>query len=254
MGPHLTRRELIEGGALLGLLALAGCQNQQTAELPGPVRPGPQPLPTPSPRPAPPTVARNSPTPQGPAQVGPTPDVLPRAMWTRSGVADPRNINPMLPITRITIHHDGMDAFTSTSQADAAARLELIRKAHTGQRRFADIGYHYIVDPGGRVWEGRSVRYQGAHVENNNEGNLGVMCMGNFDLHRPSSAQVASLDRFVAGQMRRYNVPVNRVYTHQEINPTACPGRYMQQYLVASRGNRGNLRLALAELVGDGIA
>jgi hypothetical protein len=171
-------------------------------------------------------------------------------MWTRSGVANTSDINPMLPVGRITIHHDGMDAFTSTSQGDAAARLEIIRRAHVGQRGYADIGYHYIVDPGGRVWEGRSVRYQGAHVKDNNEGNVGVMCLGNFDLHRPSSAQIAALDRFVAGQMRRYNVPINRVQTHQEINPTACPGRNLQQYMVATRGNRGAMRLAVVEMGG----
>jgi len=79
----------------------------------------------------------------------------------------------MLPITRITVHHDGMDTFSSTSQADAAHRIELIREAHVNQRKFADIGYHYIIDPGGRVWEGRNVRFQGAHVQDNNEGQPG---------------------------------------------------------------------------------
>ncbi len=247
MAAHLSRRELIEGGAVLSLLALAGCQSTPPAAIPEPVRPVPEPYRPPARPPAPVTRA---PVPGSNPPAGPAPNVLARASWTNSGVARPSDINPMLPISRITIHHDGMDAFTSTGQGDAAARLELIRRAHTGQRKFADIGYHYIVDPGGRVWEGRNVRYQGAHVENNNEGNLGVMCLGNFDLHRPSSAQVTSLDRFVASQMKRYNVPVNRVYTHQEINPTACPGRYMQQYLIASRGRTGNLRLALAELDG----
>jgi len=73
------------------------------------------------------------------------------------------------------------------------------------------------------------------------------MCLGNFDNQRPSGAQVAALDRFVASQMRRYRVPINHVYTHQEINPTACPGRNLQSYMVATRGSQGNMRYALLD-------
>lgn len=246
MALQFTRREIVEAGmAGAVLLSLGGCQQQRTAELPGPVRPAPVPPSKPS-KPSKP-ITGNNPRPM-PRDAGPAPDVLPRSAWTRAGVANQSDINPMLPISRITIHHDGMDSFTSTSQADAARRLEMIRTAHTRQRKFADIGYHYVVDPGGRVWEARSVRYQGAHVQDNNEGNLGVMCLGNFDQHRPSSAQISALDRFVASQMKRYNVAINRVYTHQEINPTACPGRNLQSYMIATRGRTGNMRLAAIDL------
>ncbi|MBL8758846.1 MAG: N-acetylmuramoyl-L-alanine amidase [Phycisphaerae bacterium] len=251
-----SRREALRQGGLLGLFLLAGCQqNQRVEALPAPVRPGGAATPPMPPyRPGPPIARRPGQPGYTPGGGGPVPDVLPRAAWTRQGVASTADINPMLPIGRITIHHDGMDGFTSTSQADAAARLETIRRAHVNQRGYADIGYHYIVDPGGRVWEGRNIRYQGAHVKDNNEGNVGVMCLGNFDLHRPSSAQIAALDRFVAGQMRRHNVGISRVYTHQEINPTACPGRNLQQYMVATRGNRGAMRLALIEMGGSALA
>ncbi len=241
MSIEFSRREVVEAGMVGGLLLLAGCQ-QRVADLPAPVHPAPAP-PTPVLRPG----ARGTQTASRQGSNEPAPDVLPRSMWTRTGVSRTADINPMLPVYRITVHHDGMDAFTSTSQADAAHRLETIRNAHVNQRKFADIGYHYIVDPGGRVWEGRSIRYQGAHVQDNNEGNLGVMCMGNFDLHRPSSAQIGSLDRFVASQMHRYKVPINRVYTHQEINPTACPGRNLQTYMVATRGPSGTMRLAAVD-------
>jgi hypothetical protein len=234
------RREVLEGGLAMGLLLLAGCQQQQLTDLPGPVRPGPAPgLPA----------RKSAKAPVAPAERFPqeSVDVLPRSAWARSGVARVNDINPMLPVGRITVHHDGMDSFTSTSQGDAAHRIETIRQAHVNQRKFADIGYHYVIDPGGRVWEGRSARYQGAHVQDNNEGNLGIMCLGNFDLHRPSSAQLSALDRFVATQMRRYRVAINRVYTHQEINPTACPGRNLQSYMVATRGREGNMRYALLQ-------
>ena len=102
-----------------------------------------------------------------------------------------------------------------------------------------------------RVWEGRDIRYQGAHVQDNNEHNLGIMCLGNFDVQRPSNATRSALDSFAASRMRKHNVALSRVKTHQEINPTACPGSNLQQYMLATRGSGGSLRLACASLTLD---
>ncbi|MCC7390049.1 MAG: N-acetylmuramoyl-L-alanine amidase [Phycisphaerales bacterium] len=173
----------------------------------------------------------------------PATGVIPRTTWTR---ATPKlwDTNPMNGISRITVHHDGMTAFTSTSQADAASRLESIRNSHVDSRGWADIGYHYIVDPAGRVWEGRPINLQGAHVADNNEHNLGVMVMGNYDQQSPTGASVKALDDFVAAMMRKYKVPVGRVYTHQEIRPTACPGRSLQRVMESTRARGGVLARA----------
>ena len=45
---------------------------------------------------------------------------IPRSSWAK-GNCIPSNMNRMRPVQRITIHHDGMDAFTSTSQSAASA-------------------------------------------------------------------------------------------------------------------------------------
>lgn len=253
---ELTRRQLLHGGgALLGLALLAGCKSHEAA-YPDPVWPGQPRVPS--------TTARGPSTitmPPGPAIAASAPSapvagvpagVIRRSAWTRAGVARPSEILPMRGITRITVHHDGMNAFTSTSQDAAATRIEQIRRAHVAGavhgEPFADIGYHYIIDPAGRVWEGRSVQYQGAHVKENNEQNLGVLCMGNYDIQSPTPATNTALDRFVASQMRLYHVPVNRVYTHREIRPTECPGRNLQRYMVATRAKGGGLAVALADI------
>jgi len=70
------------------------------------------------------------------------------------------------------------------------------------------------------------------------------MCMGNFDVERPTPEMLQSLDMFVADRMRAYNISVSRVYTHQEIKPTACPGRNLQGYMVATRSGSGRLARA----------
>lgn len=250
---ELSRRSLVVRGSLalggLGLAFLTGCKSGPQAggtgeDLPGPVRPTAQnwaPPPPTNPTPRTPTIASTPPS-------GPAPGVLPRSLWTTRGPARPGDLNPMNGINRITIHHDGMDAFTSTSQSDSARRLEQIRLAHIARRPpFADIGYHYVIDPAGRVWEARNIRFQGAHVQDHNEHNLGVMVMGNFDLQQPTPAARSALDRFVAQQMRDYRVPTSRVLTHQELNPTACPGRNLQRYMLATRSSGGALRLAMLE-------
>jgi hypothetical protein len=163
-----------------------------------------------------------------------------RSQWTRMGIARPNEAHDMNGINRITVHHDAIVSTDLRSSSDVARRIESIRRTHV-QKGWADIGYHYVVDPQGRVWEGRPVYKQGAHVEDNNEHNLGVVVLGNFSVHAPTAAATSSLERFVAQQMQRYRVPLGRVYTHQELRPTECPGTRLQRFMIATRGRRGDL-------------
>lgn len=158
----------------------------------------------------------------------PIPGLQSRAVWGASAVRS-NSINPMLPIRWITIHHDGM-AYRGRTRSAARGRLRSIQSAHQNNQNWADIGYHYIVDRQGTVWQGRELRYQGAHVGGCNEGNVGVMLMGNFQEQQPASAQVASLQRTVQAIQRTYRVSATQVRTHREW-PTAateCPGRMLQ--------------------------
>jgi hypothetical protein len=214
-----------------------------------PMPPAPMPAPVPS-RAATPTV------PDGPVDL--PQGVLARREWTRAGVARPDNINPMNGVNRITIHHDGMDAFTSSGFSQCAGRIEQIRQSHVnrsarGGGRWADIGYHYIIDPAGRVWEGRSMRFQGAHVQDKNENNIGILCLGNYERQSLSRATAAQIDRFVPTLMRRHGVPLSRIFTHRELNPTECPGRNLQQYMNRTRSRGGGLAMVALQL-GIGIA
>ncbi len=181
--------------------------------------------------------------PQQPAPSRPS-GVIGRAAWNNQAPVMSR-AHPMNGINRITIHHSAIPNDSLRSQADVARMLNGIRTEHMNRRGepFADIGYHYIIDPAGRVWEGRSLALQGAHVANNNEHNLGIMLLGNFQNQQPTPAAISSLDGFTAAQMRRYNIAVNRVYTHQEIGKSACPGRNLQRYMDQTR-SRGNLARA----------
>jgi hypothetical protein len=161
--------------------------------------------------------------------------VMSRAAWTS---ATPRwnQSKPMNGVTRMTVHHDALNAAGMSGQSAAAQRLESIRRGHIARgQEWVDIGYHYIIDPDGRVWEGRPVSIEGAHVAATNDHNLGIMCMGNFDQHRPTGAQLQTLEAFLREKMRTYNIGPARVYTHRELKDTACPGKHLQAHMMDLR-------------------
>jgi len=239
----LTRRDLIAGGLLAGAaVVLAACQSGPAAanssDLPSPVWPDER-NPTLSALPQlPPRSAGAAPV-QSSASYGLPQNVMPRSAWTNAGVI--RSLaNPMNGVNKITVHHDAIPSQNVRTQRDAVARLNQVRASHL-REGWADIGYHYVIDPSGRVWEARPLGYQGAHVKDKNEHNIGVMCMGNFEIQRPTPQQTAALDAFVASLMQRHRIPASRVYTHQELGQTACPGRNLQNYMLASRGRGGRL-------------
>ncbi len=220
---------------LLGLGALIGCAKQTVhSPLPSP--------PWPAEPPSRPEVTQEATAiPRRPAPAVPQwrAEVIPRAVWARGEPVSPR-MNRMSLIRHITVHHDGMAPFFATSREAVAAHLEGIRQLHR-RKGWGDIGYHFAVDPAGRVWEGRPLGWQGAHVKDHNPGNIGVVVLGNFQQQAPSEAQLEGVRRHVTVLMRVYNVPKSRVHTHQEWQGarTACPGASLQQSLERIRGAGG---------------
>jgi hypothetical protein len=245
-----TRRTFV----FLGMLALAGCatgRSQQALRSPDPIWPDMPPEPGVPSRtaqmPAPPAPrgpegaapAAGASTPAGMATLrkGPVPFALARQTWAR-GVPVYSKLNPMLPPKWITVHHDGMDPYFGTDIAEVKVRLDTIRNGALSRGDgWGDIPYHFVVDRSGRVWEGRQMRFQGAHVKYCNENNIGVMCLGNFEEQQPSAAQIAGLERTLTALRAYYRLPMSRVRTHREW-PTAhteCPGTNLQARMVALR-------------------
>jgi hypothetical protein len=234
---NLSRRELLESGLLLGSLSfLAGCATsrpQGVVSLPPDVWPDPN-------APVRPVETRTV------VNNGWSRDVVSRASWT-SAKPNMRVSKPMNGVSRITVHHSAINSSGVMGKGDVAKMIESIRRNHVARTdgstgaHWVDIGYHYIIDPAGRVWEGRPTSIEGAHVSQTNPHNLGVMLLGNFNEQRPSTAALEALDGFVASQMKRFRVPIREVYTHQELKSTACPGRNLQQYMRLTRLPSGRM-------------
>jgi hypothetical protein len=168
---------------------------------------------------------------------GPVPYAIPRSAWTTYR-PDPSGMQRMLRPRYITIHHDGLPrAFTSAGSEEAGRRIAWVQTGHRG-KGWADIGYHYVVDRSGRVWQCRDVlRWQGAHVSGRNEHNIGVMCLGNFELQKPSADQIDGLNHVVSTLRASYGIPVSNVRSHQEWKGahTECPGDGLQPRVVQLR-------------------
>ena len=150
----------------------------------------------------------------------------------------------MSRIYRITVHHSANLA-RSPSLREAVRTIKHDQRYHMRTKLWGDIGYHYLIDTVGRIWQGRDVRWQGAHAGNHrlNKGNIGICVLGNFIGGRagqsPTAAQVATLDALLRHLSRQHRIRLSNIYTHQEMPgiATACPGPRLQRVVERLRQN-----------------
>lgn len=160
-------------------------------------------------------------TPEPAVEDNGTYEIVPRSAWTSKGVGP--NHNLMNGVQRITVHHtDEHAGMAGLPDIEVVRRIE---NYHRGpEKGWAAIGYHYLVGKDGRIYEGRPVKYQGAHVSGANEHNLGISVIGDFNLHLPNTRQLAALRAFLDDQRVRFKVAMRAVYGHRELHASLCPG------------------------------
>ena len=143
-----------------------------------------------------------------------------RHTWTRQKVG--KNHNKMGGVRRITIHHTG-----EHPGLEGLSDREIIRRVenyHRNERKWAAIGYHFIIGKDGTVYEGRPASIQGAHVSGNNKNNIGISVMGDFQRKLPTEEQLQALVALTSQQRRRYGVLSSRIYGHRDLGQSVCPG------------------------------
>jgi len=175
-----------------------------------------------------------------PAGQAPALAVIPRSQWG----AMPAHYDHMDKnrggYKRITVHHSAErePPDLNGSIAQSAAAVRSIQKAHMDGKDtgWGDIGYHYVIDPYGRVFEGREISWQGAHAAGaNNIQNIGVCLIGNFDEERPTKAATDKLRQLLDNLRSTWKIPRNQVLTHQELKKTECPGRNLVPWVEGYR-------------------
>jgi len=106
-----------------------------------------------------------------------------------------------LPVEQIIIHHTA-GKFT-TSLKDSEREVRRIYFAHAVQRRWRDIGYHYLIDGAGHIFEGTlGGKYSvGAHTFMHNRATVGIALMGDF---RPGHDKITPAMAESLGKLVRY--------------------------------------------------
>ncbi|MEU1050977.1 N-acetylmuramoyl-L-alanine amidase [Streptomyces sp. NPDC005876] len=158
-------------------------------------------------------------------------------------------------IDAAVVHHTGMDSDNTLSCAQSRARLRSIQQEHFA-RGYYDIGYNFLVDRCGQIFEGRSggmdLPVTGAHDVGFNTNTVGISYLGNFESARPSRAALDAIARIVAWKFGMYGIDptgkvtltsgspkgqdgnlvekgtkitLPRVFGHRDTNATACPGK-----------------------------
>lgn len=114
---------------------------------------------------------------------------------------------------------------------------------HTRERGYADVGYHFMIQKDGTLYEGRDLNYRGAHVAGHNDGVIGIAVIGDFEHHEPSELQLRMLDRLIGELSKRYGI--RTLGGHQDFlgAKTLCPGRFLEPYLSGWAEKYGLYRL-----------
>jgi hypothetical protein len=165
------------------------------------------------------------------------------------------------PLQAITVHHTA----TQNDDPDPAASVRGIYEYHAITLDWGDIGYHFLIDEAGTVYEGR---YSGDdvtpafdpdgkvvtafHTAGYNSGNLGIALLGTLNDRPPTDAARKALIRLVRVLARvkgldpraktTYVNPVNGVTRdvttvsgHRDWLETECPGQTMYDLLAEVR-------------------
>lgn len=99
--------------------------------------------------------------------------IVRRSAWSTE-VLYPTDMEYDWDYDTVVIHHSG-----NYGVNDPQKILEM----HINKNGWADIGYHFLIQADGTVYEGRPLLYKGSHVKDANTHKIGIILMGNFQPH-----------------------------------------------------------------------
>jgi hypothetical protein len=118
-------------------------------------------------------------------------------------------------LRQLVVHHSALPASDGPRE---------IQRLHQQQRGFADVGYHFLIDAGGAIYEGRPIHVRGAHVASHNTGAVGVCLLGNFERIEPTPAQIASLLSLATALRDTFGITHLAGHRDLPAQHTLCPG------------------------------
>lgn len=174
-------------------------------------------------------------------KLSPKPTIYSRAQWGANEKLRDKGSLRYGTVKAGFIHHT-VNA-NNYSAAQVPALMRGIYAYHTQSRGWSDIGYNFLVDRFGRIWEGRyggvDRAVVGAHTLGFNEYAFAMSAIGNFDITQPPQAVLdayaslfawkLSLNDIRADATRLYvkNRYLPAINGHRDVGSTACPGKYL---------------------------
>jgi hypothetical protein len=134
---------------------------------------------------------------RGDIVIYPKPPVVTRTEWGCPDGQDTSHGNPeYTTVTHLILHHTA----TQNDATDWAAELRAIWNLHVFTNSWKDIGYNYLIDPNGVIYEGRAGGDDvlGAHFICANLNTMGTALLGNLSETPPTRRALASLVRLLA--------------------------------------------------------
>jgi hypothetical protein len=134
-------------------------------------------------------------------------------------------------ITHVTLHHTG-SAEPLRAGDDPVQRLRGLQSWGEAERNWWDVPYHFLIDLDGNVYEGRDWRYTGeTNTTYNPAGHFLISVIGNYELQRPTPAQLDAIATMMAWAIDRFELPLDRIGGHYDYAETACPGQHLRTLL-----------------------
>lgn len=158
------------------------------------------------------------------ANAAPTPQpIIARAAWGCDERLrfDSSGLQIWVPEYRVVqkaiVHHTATDNFES----NPAATVRAIYYYHAVSMGWGDIGYNFLVDWLGNIYEGRygGERVVAGHVYGHNYGSLGIGALGNYVSTSITTETNRSLARLIAWYCR-YIDPHGSMYSYTTVSPT----------------------------------
>ncbi|MGX6606325.1 N-acetylmuramoyl-L-alanine amidase [Micromonosporaceae bacterium Da 78-11] len=187
------------------------------------------------------------------------PPYVSRAGWgaNEALVTDELLVAPQAKM--VWVHHTGFgNGYTCAQSASVLRGIQ----ANDVREGMSDMGYNFLVDQCGTLFEGRKGSVGkaviGAHIQGFNTGSVGIALLGNYEDAEPSAAAQTTIAQVAAARLGAYGfnpttsavmtegasgkkwpegaqVTFPRIAGHRDGDATVCPGAHLYPLLPAIR-------------------
>ncbi|NML55202.1 hypothetical protein HHL19_35245 [Streptomyces sp. R302] len=152
--------------------------------------------------------------------------IISRTTWGATPWKGTPDTVPLTQRTEFYIHYDGAHQITRTGYAV----LRAIEAVHL-RKGWAGVGYNFVIDQAGTIYEGRGWTLQGAHCPGHNISGIGVQVAIGGD-QKPSKAALAACRALYEEANRRTGRTLAK-RGHKDGFATACPGEHLYAWVKA---------------------